>query len=146
MRTQRNPLARLNQAAEAAEAALTMREAARSLDRQVLLRAWQAKENTEEYLSGDEQDLRMMASVEERIYQYEIEHGPLAPLPLSEVAALMTTEEMAALSDAALLGLCKGGIASGWKPNWKARAEWLTAQETGKEQGTRKEQGIGERQ
>ena len=146
MRTQRNPLARLNQAAEAAEAALTMREAARSLDRQVLLRAWQAKENTEEYLSGDEQDLRMMASVEERIYQYEIEHGPLAPLPLPACAALMTPEEMAALSDVALLGLCKGGIASGWKPNWKARAEWLTAQETGKEQGTRKEQGIGERQ
>ena len=140
MRTQRNPLARLNQAAEAAEAAFTMREAARSLDRQVLLCAWQAKEKTEECLSGDEQDLRMMASAEESIYQYEIEHGPLAPLPLSEVAALMTPEEMAALSDAALLGLCKGGIASGWKPNWKARAEWLTTQ------GAGEEQGIGERQ
>ena len=133
MRTQRNPLARLNQAAEAAEAALVVREAARSLDRQVLLRAWRAKEKTEDCLSGDEQDLYLAASAEESIYQYELKHGPLTALPTSEEDALMTPEEMAALSDVALLGLCKGGIASGWRPNWKAHAEWLTAQETGKE-------------
>lgn len=115
------------------------------MDRQVLLRAWRAKEKTEEGLSGEELDLYMMASVEERIYQYELEHGPLAALPLPEVDALMTPEEMAALSQATVLGICKGAIASGWKPDWKARAEWLTAQEAGEEQGRGKEQGRGER-
>ena len=146
MRTQRNPLARLNQAAEAAEAALAVRAAARSLDRQVLLRAWRAKEKTEDCLSGDEQDLYLAASAEESIYQYELKHGPLTALPLSEEDAPMTPEEMAALSQATVLGICKGAIASGWKPDWKARAEWLTAQEAGEEQGIGKEQGTGERQ
>ena len=53
-------------------------------------------------------------------------------LPTSEEDALMTPEEMVALSQATVLGICKGAIASGWKPDWKARAEWLTAQGTGK--------------
>ena len=140
MRTQRNPLARLNQAAEAAKAALAVREAARSLDRQVLLRAWRAKEKTEDCLSGDEQDLYMMASAEESIYQYELKHGPLTALPTSEEDALMTPEWVAALSEATMLSFCKGSIASGWRSRWNARAERLTAQ------GIGKEQGIGERQ
>ena len=140
MRTQRNLLARLDQAAKAAEAALTAREAVRSLDRQWLLRAWRAKEKTEEGLSGDELDLYATASVMEAIYQYEIEYGPLAARLLSEEDALMTPEWVAALSEATMLSFCKGSIASGWRSRWNARAERLTAQ------GIGKEQGIGERQ
>ena len=139
MRTRKNPLARLDQAARAAQSVLAQREAARSEERQALLAGWKSRpaaagipegvsEEERERIAGEEEDFRLMVSVEENVYQYELKHGPLAAVFIPENDPLLSSEELRAIPDAALFAYCKGILQSGWKPNWEARAEWLASQ------------------
>ena len=157
MRTRKNPLARLDQAAKAAEVVLAAREATRSEERQALLAGWKSRpasagipegvtEEERERIAGEEEDFRLLVSVEENVYQYELKHGPLAAVLPAEDDPLLSSEELRVIPDAELFAYGKGILQSGWRPNWEARAEMLASQAARDGLPTGDRQAAGERQ
>ena len=84
MRTRKNPLARLDQAARAAQSVLAQREAARSEERLALLAGWKSRpasagipegvsEEERERIAGEEEDFPLGALLDAQFAQYQKE-------------------------------------------------------------------------